>query len=146
VARPEQTARLEARKTAQLLLVLQYSLMTNFAYETRTRAEPTVWGWVHVEGFCRCFFQSADAPPKASEVRAWKPVPLRSKGLGLRFPPDKIGFQTYMRAFKFVEDQLNRYRTKRSSADGACRVVCPVDIVVSNESAGMRSGQGMASL
>jgi hypothetical protein len=60
--------------------------------------------------------------------------------------PDKIGFQTYMRAFQFVEDQLNPYRTKRPIADGACRVVCPVDIVFANESTGMRSGQGMASL
>jgi hypothetical protein len=51
-----------------------------------------------------------------------------------------------MRAFQFVERQLDSYGTKRSITDGACRVMCPIVIVFANESAGMRSGQGMASL
>ena len=33
-------------------------------------------------------------PANASDARAWKSVPLCSEQLGLRCPPDKIGFQT----------------------------------------------------
>jgi hypothetical protein len=91
-------------------------------------------------------FQSTDALANASEAGAWKSVPHCSERFGLRWPPDKICFQTSMRAFQFVEGQLDSYRTKRSITDGAGRVMCPIVIVFADETAGMLSGQGMASL
>jgi hypothetical protein len=69
VARPEQAAMgLEARKTLQGLLLIEHFDLTSL--RTRTRAEFAVGSRLHVEGFCRCFFQSADAPANASEARA----------------------------------------------------------------------------
>ena len=112
--------RLEARKMARRCLS-QHTLI--LAVEART--EPVL-----------------GAPSNASDAGAWKPIPLRSKRCRLRFPPEKVGFWTYMRAFPFVESKLDSHWTKRSIADGASGVVGPTVILFAEEFTEMRSGQG----
>ena len=82
------------------------------------------------------------APSNASDGGAWESIPLRLKRCRLRFPPEKIGFWTYMRAFQFVESKLDSHWTKRSIADVASGVVRPTVILFAEEFTEKRSGQG----
>jgi hypothetical protein len=79
---------------ARLLLVTAAHFDHYLRLETLTRADLSICGRLHVEGFCRCFFQSTGAPADASDAGAWQSVPHCSEGFGLRCPPDKICFQT----------------------------------------------------
>jgi hypothetical protein len=50
--------------------------------ETRTRADLSVWSRLHVEGFCRRFFQSTGAPANASMLAPGSPSHIARKGSG----------------------------------------------------------------